>query len=305
MLYSSITTHFKHLLLIGLELMILSIPINATALEHASTASQLFELKSSITHKTYRITTYTSSIDNPKQGYRVIYLLDGHQTFPLAQQLVEQSNNKAQLQPILLVGIDYVDQANWLTYRAQDYTPLHNTQKPTNLFLQGEENGGGADQFLAVLNNEIKPFIEKQYPIDKAQQVLFGHSYGGLFTLHVFLTAPQSFQYYYASSPSIWWDNKVILQELERQAPSIAKQSIPNITISVGNLEQYPKTPITKDRKEKLQVRQQVSNAQYLFKRLTQLHPNTDQIQLHIFLDKDHGAVIHAALEQLLNQFIN
>lgn len=301
----SLTSQLKCFILISLGILIPLVPITSLASEHATTTSQLFELKSSITHKNYRITTYRSTQDTPKQGYRVIYLLDGHQTFPLAQRLVEQWSNKAHLQPILLVGIDYVDQANWLTYRAQDYTPSHNAQKPTDPFLQGEANGGDADKFLAVLTNEIKPLIETHYSVNKTQQVLFGHSYGGLFTLHVFLTAPQSFQFYYASSPSIWWDNKVILQELEQNKSLIAKQLIPTIMISVGNLEQYPKKPISEDRKEKLKVRQQVSNAQDLFKRLVQLHPNTDQIQLHIFLDKDHGAVIQSALEQLLNQFIH
>lgn len=66
--------------------------------------------------------------------------------------------------------------------RAYDYTP-----KPSAEFqAQGKYKYGGADQFIAFLNSELKPEIAKQFPINSQQQSLYGHSFGGLFVLYHF-----------------------------------------------------------------------------------------------------------------------
>src|SRR3546814_19712655 len=47
---------------------------------------------------------------------------------------------------------------------------------------------GGADDFLAFIEHELKPLIAQRYPVDARRQILFGHSYGGLFTLYTLFT---------------------------------------------------------------------------------------------------------------------
>ena len=69
---------------------------------------------------------------------------------------------------------------------------------------------GGADAFLAFIATDVKPLIESELAIDRGRQALFGHSFGGLFVLHVLFTRPESFQSYVAASPSITWGEPAI-----------------------------------------------------------------------------------------------
>lgn len=73
---------------------------------------------------------------------------------------------------------------------------------------------GRADAFLAFIEEEVKPFLAEVYPAaDLEDTALVGHSLGGLFTMHVLLTSPDSFDRYVALDPSPWGD--VLLQEEE------------------------------------------------------------------------------------------
>lgn len=73
---------------------------------------------------------------------------------------------------------------------------------------------GRADAFLAFIDEEVKPFLAARYPAaDLEETALVGHSLGGLFTMHVLLTSPDSFDRYVALDPSPWGD--VLMQEEE------------------------------------------------------------------------------------------
>ncbi|MFX9261707.1 alpha/beta hydrolase-fold protein, partial [Acinetobacter baumannii] len=65
------------------------------------------------------------------------------------------------------------------------------------------------------LNNELKPEIANQFPVNSQQQSLYGHSFGGLFVLYHFFQKPNAFQRYFAASPSLWFDQGMLFQQLE------------------------------------------------------------------------------------------
>ncbi len=93
--------------------------------------------------------------------------------------------------------------------RAYDYTP-----KPSSEFqAQGKYKYGGADQFIAFLNNELKPEIAQQFPINSQQQSIYGHSFGAC--LLSFFSKPDAFQRYFAASPSLWFDQGMLFQQLK------------------------------------------------------------------------------------------
>lgn len=54
--------------------------------------------------------------------------------------------------------------------------------------------------------------VEKQTPAN-GQNILVGHSYAGLFSLHVLLNHPESFDAYLAIDPSLWWDRGYIMNQ--------------------------------------------------------------------------------------------
>jgi len=64
--------------------------------------------------------------------------------------------------------------------------------------------GGGADQFIRCLTEEIIPFMDNQYRTT-SYKVLIGFSNSGLFTIYTLTTKPESFDAYVACSPSIAW----------------------------------------------------------------------------------------------------
>jgi hypothetical protein len=95
--------------------------------------------------------------------------------------------------PIMMVAV-------FNTNRDRDMSPTHVAQMPAS---------GGADKFLAFLKNELVPYINKSYPAN-GNNMLYGHSFGGLFSVYAFLTEPQLFNAYLAADPSLWWDSNYI-----------------------------------------------------------------------------------------------
>jgi len=57
-----------------------------------------------------------------------------------------------------------------------------------------------ADLFLEFIEKELMPRVEADYLI--CNRVLFGHSFGGCFTIYTMLNRPELFDKYMASSPT-------------------------------------------------------------------------------------------------------
>ena len=62
---------------------------------------------------------------------------------------------------------------------------------------------GGAAIFHDRLTGPIRAAAEAGLPVDPARRTLWGHSFGGLFTLYALLARPGGFARYAAISPSI------------------------------------------------------------------------------------------------------
>ncbi|KAJ5652828.1 siderophore esterase [Penicillium longicatenatum] len=102
---------------------------------------------------------------------------------------------------------------------------------------------GSADAFLDFIENFVRPAVKARFPqVSVSREALYGHSYGGLFALHALFTRPRSFDFYMASSPSIWWHNLCILEEarafVERKKAEHGKP--PSLIVCWGSYEQNP-----------------------------------------------------------------
>jgi uncharacterized protein len=179
-------------------------------------------LHSSNTGKNYRIFIAKSVEPTPPAGYPVIYVLDANASFATVAETVRLQSRAPDVSgvlPAIVVGVAYPGDEDFNSERRWwDFTPVPTTaQQPGP---DGPRALGGAAAFLRFLEEELKPQIEKEFKIDRQRQTLLGHSLGGYFALHVLFNQPQAFQTYIASSPSLWWDEKVVLRELERYASS-------------------------------------------------------------------------------------
>lgn len=264
-------------------------------------AKQL-DLWSPRTGHRYRIFISVPETPAPAAGYPVLYVLDGNATFPsvalMARTAARRSKVTGQDAPVV-IGIGYASGDDYDSVsRTRDYTPPAGEKS-----AKGE---GGADLFLDFIEQELKPVIRAAAPIDQQRQVLFGHSYGGLFTLHALFTRPTAFQAYIAASPSIWYAERHVLGELQNLAsPRKAK---PRVLLPVGELEQAVAPPSAQvdERSTTLTKRRMVDEARNL---AAQLDARKSELQLDrvrfIELQREnHGSALFPALARGLEFFL-
>lgn len=202
-----------------------------------------FILNSPETGRDYLIQVALPRGTQPENGFPVLYVLDGNVRFPLALAARENLfHGGRQDDPstwmIVAIGYPGAERLDRVA-RTEDYTPPASDLSDTG-DLSGHPQGG-AGRFLTFIEQRLKPELVDRFPIDESRQALFGHSYGGLFTLYAMLERPQAFSDYIAISPSLWWNGLYLLHALdagvERQAQALAGR---RVLIGVGELEQSP-----------------------------------------------------------------
>jgi predicted alpha/beta superfamily hydrolase len=166
------------------------------------------ELPSKLLGENRTLNIYLPEGYNPKDTvtYPVIYLLDGSadedflhvvglvqfNTFPWINQLPKS----------IVVGIANVD-------RRRDFT------FPTTVATDQKryKTAGHSDKFISFLETELQPYIERQYKTTKSKTVI-GQSLAGLLVTEVLFKKPTLFNNYIIISPSIWWDNGSLLEQV-------------------------------------------------------------------------------------------
>jgi len=142
---------------------------------------------------------------NPAEAtkYPVIYLLDGSadEDFIHISGLVQFNSFEwiNQVPKSIVVGIATVDRRRDFTFP----TTVENdkTRFPTT---------GHSDQFIAFIEKELQPFIDKKYKTTESKTII-GQSLGGLLETEILLKKPSLFNKYVIVSPSLWWDNGSLL----------------------------------------------------------------------------------------------
>jgi hypothetical protein len=137
-------------------------------------------------------------------SYPVLYLTDGDSYINEIGAVIDFLASNDRMPELIVVGITHSDRYRDLTPTRADITKRDGTivfRVPTS---------GGADNFLKFLDTELVPFVEKRYRTEPFR-VLVGHSLGGLFALDALITKPNIFQAYISVSPTLEWDNEVIL----------------------------------------------------------------------------------------------
>jgi uncharacterized protein len=258
------------------------------------------QLHSVYTGRDYRILVSRPETPPPAAGFPILYVLDGHTAFPFAALIARERSERGPvlgIDPGIVVGIVHLRTDTDPNPRADDFTPPAADLADTGDFSGNKQ--GGADRFLDFLETELKPLLAAEFKIDATRQTLFGHSYGGLFTLHTLFTRPAAFQHYVAASPSIWWNHRHVLTErdafLKTALPELLKTgSPPSLVLSVGDQEQTPLPHHLKaGRAEMLVSRRMVDNARDLSALLAAVGLPT---RLYLFENENHGTARTPAL---------
>ena len=151
--------------------------------------------------------------DDRTRRFPVFYLHDGQNVFDRATSATGQEwsvDETAQrlieagaIEPVIIVGIYNAGER-----RIDEYTPTRDSRK---------NMGGSADGYARMLVQEIKPFIDRRYRTlrSAANTGLGGSSLGGLLTMHLGLRYPTVFNRLAALSPSVWWNDRAIVREVD------------------------------------------------------------------------------------------
>ena len=135
-----------------------------------------------------------------KARYPVIYLLDGLSSFHHTVGTVTHLTNQGRMPATIVVAIQN-------TFRHRDFSPP--TENPE--ILSDFPEAGGATRFLGFIKTELIPYIESNYATAE-YRILIGHSFGGLFSTYALLASPQTFDAYFALSPSLPWDKGEMIE---------------------------------------------------------------------------------------------
>jgi len=167
----------------------------------------------------------------PQRSFPVLYLHDGQNLFDGATsfipgmdwhvgQTADHFIYEGRVEPLIIVGI-----YNAGKQRIGEYTP---TRAP-------KLGGGRADRYARFLLEEVQPSVRGQYRIAQGadRTGIGGSSLGGLVSLYLGLRQPQVFGKIAALSPSVWWNERVIL----RFAAAASVQPLPRIWLDIGTRE--------------------------------------------------------------------
>lgn len=100
----------------------------------------------------------------------------------------------------------------------------------------------GADDFIDFIDRALRPFIHSNFPsVAFSRDVLYGHSFGGLFVVYALLRRPDLFDTFLAASPALYWNDGYILKHTYwlNEAKSPPNATKPAFRLAYGDLEQY------------------------------------------------------------------
>ncbi|WP_263371492.1 alpha/beta hydrolase [Granulicella cerasi] len=166
-------------------------------------------------------------LSEPTRRFPVFYLHDGQNLFDgrlsyvagktwQANSTADRLTREGRIEPVILVGLD-----NTGTHRMADYTPTRDK----------EYGGGEGPLYGRLLVDELKPLIDSALRTlpDAANTGLGGSSLGGLISLFLGLQHPTVFGKLAVLSPSVWWDNRALLNSVGAPKRTILSrfQSLP------------------------------------------------------------------------------
>ncbi|MEO8149697.1 MAG: alpha/beta hydrolase-fold protein [Bacteroidia bacterium] len=189
--------------------------------EFSPTLTKEFSIQSVSNGANYNIKVGLPDNYNASSKYATIYVLDGEEDFDFVAKKCNEFSDDYSKTNILVVSIGYGND------RALDYTPT-----------DVAEGDGGAEKFMLFIKNELIPKMETDFGADtlRENRIILGHSFGGLFAVYAFTKFNNVFGNYIMLSPSIWYDNEVVLR-YEQENRDLNKNNSQFVFMGLGQLE--------------------------------------------------------------------
>ncbi|MBL4708762.1 MAG: alpha/beta hydrolase [Flavobacteriales bacterium] len=162
-----------------------------------------FKIESQLVNETRVITVWTPPSYKIGNGsFPVLYMPDGgiKEDFPHIANTIAKLVREKSIPPTILVGIEN-------TKRGRDLTGL-SEEKNDEKYCPLTD---GAANFRNFITQELFTEIGKRYRVT-AEKGIIGESLAGLFVMETLLQKPESFNFYIAFDPSLWWNNHFLVK---------------------------------------------------------------------------------------------
>lgn len=205
-----------------------------------TTRIEEYVLHSNNTDTNYIITITFPDDYSPENSYPLLVFTDANANY--FSKFWDDSNNdgvrkvtenllaNGTIPKVVIVGIGYWGRDR----RNRDFTPE----------LPGRPNttdSGGALEFAAFIESELKPFVYSKAQVDRSNETYLGHSLGGLFGAYALFNHSDLFDNYVLSSPSFWYGNGLISNPIsfafEEQYSRKNTDMPKSVYISIGSSE--------------------------------------------------------------------
>ena len=174
--------------------------------------TEVREIRARALHRDYQLfISLPRGYAESTRRYPVLFVTDANYAFPLIRSIAKRIRNGGEdKEDFILVGLSYAKGETPEYSRRRDYTPTANGDKEAvSDMLSAPPVYGEAEGYRKFIADEVFPLVAQKYRADMKRAIYAGHSYGGLFGLHVLLTKPSMFEKYIIGSPSLWFDRRV------------------------------------------------------------------------------------------------
>ncbi|MBU1618845.1 MAG: alpha/beta hydrolase [Gammaproteobacteria bacterium] len=235
------------------------------------------------------------SYGKTEKKFPVLFVSDANYAFPLIRSIRNRLGAGGQnIEDFVIVGLSYAKEDNPTDSRSLDFTP-------TNILANGKKRSknltakayGGAALYADYLRQQVIPFVLNNYQVDPKRKLFVGHSYGGLLGAQILLTQPDTFDTYILSSPSLWFDDKMMFK-LEQQYATNHKDLKARVQLYAAEYEQIKPG-------SRYARRVSIVDDTLLFEKTlkSRSYPGLG-IQSQIIADEDHLSVFPAMISRAL-----
>lgn len=163
-------------------------------------------------------------------SYAVVYVLDAEHRFELTYTLTKELfENQSAIPEVIVVGIPHIDRFHRMNDLTFTDSKVDAKSKEDTLGYFNSSRTGNGLFFLQFLENEMLPFVNKQYSTN-GFNTLMGHSIGGYFCAYI-LPIQKSFSAFQIYDASIWYNDGDAIKHIQKGLDSNYKS---NIFISKG-----------------------------------------------------------------------
>ena len=162
-------------------------------------------------------TTHAVSVSTPfrygsMEAPPLILCLDGAWTAGTVRDATRVMSMSDEAPEAIVAGLSFTDtsMSSYLRSRARWFSPTEWVPpEVTGVKDVQPEDTGHALTYLGFIRDQVLPRLRLDWKF--SQTWLVGHSFSGLFGLRVLFREPTLFDKYLLASPSIWWDDRTML----------------------------------------------------------------------------------------------